>query len=452
MSSWLEPVRRYRLAALGAGVLAVLAAAIAWGLFTPRRDRFVEAIHQRGYPASAAELDAWYLAVPPAENLALRYTNAIAGFTNTASSLTNFLSRSWLPPIGQSFTAEEQSELKAILATNETALRLLYTAPATGGSRYPIHLTDGPMTVLPHLYPLKQAISMLSAEGLLHATEGDAEQATRSFLVAGRLADSLSEEPIVISQLVRYAGWAIVLQHLERALALTHFTEEQLASLQRVIEPAERPRAAARAWAGEQAIHMSVFNERKMTRMAFRETKPLGGLDGDLPTSAALSLLRFTGILEKDKTFFCTNMACELEALELPYPQRVAECQRLAAITNMPPRLFMFSRMLLPALKPFHTREANHVALVRTAAAALALERYRLAHTNTLPASLEQLTPYFCQSVPADPYDGKPLRYKAHGASFVVYSIGSDGRDDGGVAWESNYVKIPQDVGFLVKH
>ena len=69
-----------------------------------------------------------------------------------------------------------------------------------------------------------------------------------------------------------------------------------------------------------------------------------------------------------------------------------------------------------------------------------------------MPASLEQLTPCFCQSVPADPYDGKPLRYKAHGVSFVVYSIGSDGHDDGGVAWESNYVKIPQDVGFLVKH
>ena len=77
----MEPLRRYRLAVLGAGLLAVLAAAIAWGLFTPRRDRFVEADHQRGYPASAAELDAWYLAVPATENLALRYTNAIAGFT-----------------------------------------------------------------------------------------------------------------------------------------------------------------------------------------------------------------------------------------------------------------------------------------------------------------------------------------------------------------------------------
>ena len=82
-------------------------------------------------------------------------------------------------------------------------------------------------------------------------------------------------------------------------------------------------------------MHMSVFNERKMTRMAFREAKTLAGLDGDFPTSTALSLLRFTGILEKDKVYFCNEMARELEALELPYPARVAACQRVAAVTNI---------------------------------------------------------------------------------------------------------------------
>jgi hypothetical protein len=33
-----------------------------------------------------------------------------------------------------------------------------------------------------------------------------------------------------------------------------------------------------------------------------------------------------------------------------------------------------------------------------------------------------------------------------------VYSVGSDGHDDGGVVWDSNYVKVPQDVAFVVKH
>jgi hypothetical protein len=108
--------------------------------------------------------------------------------------------------------------------------------------------------------------------------------------------------------------------------------------------------------------------------------------------------------------------------------------------------------MLLPALGGFHIREADHVARVRVTTAALAVERFRVTHTNALPGNLDQLAPAYCNAVPADPYDGKPLRYKTHGGSYVVYSVGSDGRDDGGVVWESNYLKVPQDVAFVVKH
>jgi hypothetical protein len=52
----------------------------------------------------------------------------------------------------------------------------------------------------------------------------------------------------------------------------------------------------------------------------------------------------------------------------------------------------------------------------------------------------------------ANPFDGRPLRYKTHGASYVVYSVGSDGQDEGGVVWDSNYLKVPGDVSFVVKH
>jgi hypothetical protein len=452
MRELFDTLRRKPLAALGAGVVLLLVAAALWGLVTPHRDAFAEAIRKRGYPASAAELDAWYLSVPPAENAALVYTNAFESLTNSDGPMTNFNNKSWLPPIGQGFSKEELGEVRAFLAGKQEALRLFDSAPASGRSRYPIHLEDGPATLLPHLARLKHAVALLSAEGLMHATEGDAEKATQAFLAAGRAAESLSEEPIIISQLVRYAGWAILLPRLERSLCLAHFTDSQLAALQQVVEPAERPRAAARAWAGEQAIHMSVFNEPKMRRMAFRELQGSGWQAGGLLMAGSFTLLQVTGIMEKDKAFFCAEMGRELAALELPYPARFAACQQLAAITNQPSRLFVLSRMLLPALGGFHIREADHVARVRVTTAALAVERFRVTHTNALPGNLDQLAPAYCNAVPADPYDGKPLRYKTHGGSYVVYSVGSDGRDDGGVVWESNYLKVPQDVAFVVKH
>jgi hypothetical protein len=36
--------------------------------------------------------------------------------------------------------------------------------------------------------------------------------------------------------------------------------------------------------------------------------------------------------------------------------------------------------------------------------------------------------------VPLDPWDGKPLRYKKLDKGYVIYSVGSDRKDDGGSA------------------
>ncbi|MGC3956721.1 MAG: hypothetical protein QM813_01775 [Verrucomicrobiota bacterium] len=63
---------------------------------------------------------------------------------------------------------------------------------------------------------------------------------------------------------------------------------------------------------------------------------------------------------------------------------------------------------------------------------ALALERYQRKHRQ-YPNTLAELQPEFISVVPFDFSDGQPLRYR-RGAdgSFVLYSIGADGVDDGG--------------------
>jgi hypothetical protein len=61
----------------------------------------------------------------------------------------------------------------------------------------------------------------------------------------------------------------------------------------------------------------------------------------------------------------------------------------------------------------------------------LALERHRRAK-GAWPAKLEALTPTLLKAVPLDPFDGKPLRYRATADGVIVYSVGPDGSDDGG--------------------
>jgi hypothetical protein len=78
------------------------------------------------------------------------------------------------------------------------------------------------------------------------------------------------------------------------------------------------------------------------------------------------------------------------------------------------------------------TKFAQSTAFLRTTETALAVERYRLAHSGQIPQDLSALTPLYLDAVPADPFDGQPLRFKRLSKGYVIYSVGSDGRDDGG--------------------
>jgi hypothetical protein len=63
---------------------------------------------------------------------------------------------------------------------------------------------------------------------------------------------------------------------------------------------------------------------------------------------------------------------------------------------------------------------------------AIALKRFSLKH-GQWPATLGELAPEFLSSVPIDPFDGKPLRYRPNGdGTYLLYCVGDDGVDDGG--------------------
>ena len=59
----------------------------------------------------------------------------------------------------------------------------------------------------------------------------------------------------------------------------------------------------------------------------------------------------------------------------------------------------------------------------------LAMRRFELVK-GKLPVSLDELVPEYLSSVPLDPFDSAPMRWNA--AKQIVYSVGSDLKDDGG--------------------
>ena len=450
MSSIAGGRRLPRIIMIMAALVLVVAVVITWNLSSPAYDHRVDAIRRKGYPVTLAELDAAYQRPADAENAAFLYTNAFAKPLFGSNVAETYTASSWLPSRGKQVDPEDRNEFEALLATNRPAMDLLYSAVDLPSCRFPVDLKQGAFTMLPHLAKVKSAAGILSTHALIKAEEGERDEAVRAFRAAWKVAGSLSEEPLFISQLVHYSSDAVVCLRLERMLNTTTLSDKELAELQQSVTQAEKPRSLALGLIGERATSLAVFTDPKFQSSIFSGQWGNPTQNQRLSSQFAIGLLKASGAFSKDKAFLLDTLSNSIWAAELPYPERWSQTQALpSAIPSS--RFCIFSRILLPALSKAVTRDAEHSARIHVAQTALAVERFRLAHTNDLPGTLDDLAPTFLTAVPSDPFDGSSLRYKKLSKGYVVYSIGADGKDDGGKERASSTSATGSDITFIVE-
>ena len=68
----------------------------------------------------------------------------------------------------------------------------------------------------------------------------------------------------------------------------------------------------------------------------------------------------------------------------------------------------------------------------------VALERFKLAK-KSYPKDLAEVVPAYLDKLPADPFSGKPYRYRLEqDGGFTLWSIGDDLKDDDGRTMVNN--------------
>ena len=127
-----------------------------------------------------------------------------------------------------------------------------------------------------------------------------------------------------------------------------------------------------------------------------------------------------------------------------PWPGKLAAARALerrytAAIQKATGRRGFFDRLLSPygygipivSVLP----SGFELASRRVMLTVLAVERYRRAHADSLPASLDALVPAYLPAVPVDPFTGSAPVYKQANGAYLVYSVDANGADDGGALY-----------------
>jgi len=92
----------------------------------------------------------------------------------------------------------------------------------------------------------------------------------------------------------------------------------------------------------------------------------------------------------------------------------------------------LIAAISIPGYEKTMQNVVDRQSFLTLAATACALERHWLAHGN-YPETLAELVPTYLDKVPLDIVNGDPLRYwRNDNGRFTLYSIGLDGKDDGG--------------------
>lgn len=434
-------------------VILLLGVFLLWrtGIWTITRIQ-IGMVRKAGYPASLEELDRWYQSVPDSENAALTYMKAFSLLRIDSQAETLLLSeRTNLLAQPVTLSEKRKEELVALLTMNAEAMQLLEGGPSPARCRYPIDFKKAYDQPMPHLKGARNGGELLLIQTLLAEGEDRSDEAVRALAGALDLSRSLAGEPDMMPELTRVAlvGWTS--RVLELVLSQRQFSEPQLAGLAARMHPEDFPRSLERAMAGERCMGISAF------KLSAAEWFPK-----DMPVGARRRMLfqRVTGIWDRELSLYLSMMGESVEAARLPFPQRFAKANevedRISQKHDSDPEIVELAgyhsaaMMLLPPVATQHLRSAEAQARLMAAQVALAIEAYRLRNKSKLPAKLADLVPKDLATVPQDPFDGKPFRYRRLETGYVVYSVGPDGKDNEGLKKDRSKHDAPYDVVFSV--
>jgi len=419
--------------ALGIIVLLVVCCFSWWRLLLSHHvNTQLARIRAAGYPVSGAELNAWR-PVPDAENGALIVTQAFAllrifpdGRSNEVRQITINRTNQWSPATRELAETYVQTNAPALAKVRESLLLSRF--------RYPVDFSYGPNTDLRHLSKLRDLARIASMAAAFDAEARRADQWPEEVELQLKLAGSLDDEPSLISHLVRKAIIGMAVRTAERSLNSVSASEGACKRLEAAFTHAGETNLLPLALAGERAMTIPIF------RMSWKEMQVWGQDEGpESPprepqhfSGKPALFLSLTGFEERDLNFYLQTMDEGISLAAFAPPASLTFANDLESARSVAgKRVYFLSGLLLPYLPKVFVREATMQADIRLATTALAVERFRLAR-GRLPEGLRELAPQFLEAVPTDPFDGAPPRYRQLTRGYIIYSVDTDGHDDGG--------------------
>jgi hypothetical protein len=309
--------------------------------------------------------------------------------------------------------------------------------------------------VLPHTHDCRAVTRLLELDieqVLGHFQTHEAVDRIQAILHAGA---GLRDDPSLFSQLVRMHGRRVAVRRTERLLGMADVGDNNLRRLIAHFNAERDEKPLLVGIRGERASFNFLLENLESGRVSLAEMIASGGGNRIKETSFLdrFAASRYHPLLYDDHAFLLVTMNEGFEIAQLPILQQQQAWSNwydkvLSAKANaIEEKRKLLSFLLLPALDRAGVSALRDHASLSCVLAALAAERFRLAHKRW-PKDLQELCPAYLKEVPIDLFDGLPLKFAQREDGIVIYSVGRDGKDDGGdIHKQSPDDDEPKDLG-----
>lgn len=472
---WLTAQRLWKWTKRGAlGLAAVLLlAGIGWGWYEwrlhkqavrataakPGADALVDMMEHAQLPGTAPDaVNGFDLLGPLATKMALLQAELFPeGLPENKGGMFSYLGGEWVA--ARPYPGEDERAVRERALNEPYSMKMMAEFEKRGVFDDMRAMVDAPLAIgvmrLPKEQPLfgvmlgdyakvRQFARWNGGRMRLAVREDDPAKFADAYGTTVGIGRMLEKQPVLIGRLVAIAIEALANGEMRAALRERH-DARWLDAYEAVWKKYERHQSRTLPYEGERVFSKDmvcwVFSEPSLVRFGKYSAGLRRMYAGMVAGTAPVPDGRL-GDLEENLT-----------ALDAFYNAFVTEAalprwQRKAVVVD--DRDLLLLKLLLPALER-SLRSNDQVEVDRVAMPLLfALERYKL-QKGAYPAALAELAPKWLPEVPLDSWSGKPLGYKRIDASkdeqkrgFLLYSVGSDGVDDGGVSGKSPWDALTQ--------
>lgn len=390
-----------------------------------------------------------------------RYPPAMA-VTASGRAIIGFQLESWV----EDKLTNRWEQLAIELNQNATTLNEIRTALAKPVLDNELDLSDGAKLKFPPFGEIKVLTQWFRAECQLALRNGRPADAVIPLVANIKLPKLLREDRLAISELVRYAIGAMAKVATWEALQADGWLDADLAQIQSAWMEQGFVGDIASALEGERVYTLSIYGTVRSSNddafdliFGMEDFLAIFGDDSGsswwrdkleqvpgyqpslefLQRNTFCRLWRFAW-LDQDEFRYLKRMQTLLEAARNAnqLKSQLAVQPTINALESESEHLSFYDRLRFPMQQTIFpltrlSERATRAELDRSLAiAAIALKRNSLRY-GKFPATLAALVPEFITSVPVDYMDGQSIRYRLNSdGSFTLYSVGKDGKDDGG--------------------